>query len=319
MREEALLRASRKESQMITMSVAKDLLQGKYNERTRPYLTYFGPQYLINREGMKQLKESALKLLGLKGMQSHSHKLIRFLSPESLPKYLASEESEIRSRAKRQMEEIDQGYKVQLIEAQHKGIPTYRLVREPIAYNYRTNSFVFELPDAPAESVLDIAHAAESGDFETVASILRPPGTTQEMRNQALLKAAEKGETGIVTLLLTYGVSERAIDAALHAAVTNSEREVIKYLLQKGADINREFDELFPLESAIRVLNHHMVDFLLQECGAQIDAIRQETLTLLATAIRFYHSIGDLRELQAVRIKELLIAAGLERLEEFEK
>jgi ankyrin repeat protein len=105
-----------------------------------------------------------------------------------------------------------------------------------------------------------IIRAASSGDLEGVRAMLkdRSLGTQSSTLIEALNRAVSKGYLEIVKVLLENGADVngrvKSGDAPLHYAVENLHPEVIKYLLEKGADVNAQ-DEfgITPLHQAIDV------------------------------------------------------------------
>jgi len=232
---------------MISMKVAKDLLQGKYTKDASPFMQYTGYGYVINKAGIDALHEQGLRLIQYKGMGGQRGKIIRFLGREALPALLASEEEEIREAAKKRLTEINEGYVVALIEATSKlpitekgehllKIPVATKVQmEPVAYNPQLDSFIFELPNStPVSQTFDIMHAVEVGDVETVKNLL--PDTNVTIRDDALTYVATREHVAIARLLLSTGTTALGRDMALATAVGAGQSDMVKELLEHGAN-----------------------------------------------------------------------------------
>ncbi|CAG9993969.1 unnamed protein product [Clonostachys byssicola] len=104
---------------------------------------------------------------------------------------------------------------------------------------------------------------------------------------EAILLASRTGQTSLVSLLLSHGVSTTVIDGTFFLAVKNGHEEIAKMLIDNEADINTRIHGLTPLSYAIRN-GHEVIVKMLIDNEADIN-IRIDGLTPLSYAIRNGH------------------------------
>ncbi len=125
-----------------------------------------------------------------------------------------------------------------------------------------------------------LAAAAQAGDAERVAALLRADPSALDARNAdgwtALHLAAHYGHADVVRLLLTHGadVAVRSTNTLanqpLHAAVAGGRTAVVELLLAQGADANAtQHGGWTPLHGAAQLGDVAMVRALLAR-GADV-------------------------------------------------
>lgn len=170
----------------------------------------------------------------------------------------------------------------------------------------------------PDDGTKKIFEAAKSGDVVVLcevlqqmkinerASALEPKTTYDRMRGvetskskTPLIVAARHGRRGCVKVLMKFKAdieirgddyySDEVCAAALAAAVTNGHVDVVRCLVQNGADVNtRTNDDCTPLMIACKYGQLSVVTFLVEH-GAIMDLQDKDGKTALHYAVHFEH------------------------------
>ncbi|KAH8759615.1 ankyrin repeat-containing domain protein, partial [Hyaloscypha finlandica] len=133
----------------------------------------------------------------------------------------------------------------------------------------------------------------------SVGAVLSP---SHPRANQALVHAAQKGNFDILVLLLDHGADPNTISppnplrpgisTALYEAVRLQSKRMVKYLLEKGADLY-----LTPLQQAVSSSNMPMVDLLIER-GADVNKVTSHLGGSIQTA-RYHRDMAMVERLLA--------------------
>jgi ankyrin repeat protein len=137
----------------------------------------------------------------------------------------------------------------------------------------------------------DFFNAVKNGDYNKVKQILAAGidvDVTEDTKT-ALMLAAKEGHQNIVKLLLENGANinkkNKSHNTALHFAVFNKHNNIVKLLIEKGAEINAKgYAGQTPLVLAAEIDNIEAAKLLIQK-GADIKAVDHASCTALTYAI----------------------------------
>jgi len=148
----------------------------------------------------------------------------------------------------------------------------------------------------------------------SVGAVLSP---SHPRANQALVHAAQKGNFDILVLLLDHGADPNTIgppnplrpgiSTALYEAVRLQSKRMVKYLLEKGADVDigcfRDGQlYLTPLQQAVSSSNMPMVDLLIER-GADVNKVTSHLGGSIQTA-RYHRDMAMVERLLAAGAAE---------------
>ena len=301
----------------------KDLLTNE-NMNENSDLRCHGPEIyepLVSEAGIQFLFQNADKAVKYKYMAKYIRQLVRFLSPAALPRYLASGNDAVRELAKYRLQEAKEGYDM-LFECEAPSSFMVVHVHDPTAYSCAENSFKFcrrgvigtdihtpgLLSQKVAEGQMDavlllndhevpltddlLVIAASYGRTEIARYIL-----AQNLKgsiNEALVRAVEKKYVEVVKLLLDNGADVHVTnDAPLYAAAKEGMSDIIRLLLEYGADASA--GESIALRRAIYNKDVETVKLLLEH-GVDVNDARNGALEII---------IGNRANLQGVGPAEM--------------
>ena len=108
---------------------------------------------------------------------------------------------------------------------------------------------------------------------------------------QSVVIACQSGQAQLVKFFLDGGVDKDMLtpegSTLLHVAVEHGHHEVVKVLVQAGADVNKEFNGMSPLYRASELGHPEIVELLVQ-AGAD-RALSYQNLTPLLVAVQKGH------------------------------
>lgn len=144
----------------------------------------------------------------------------------------------------------------------------------------RRNADIDTLNDNGASALVE---AVVIDDLEAAQTLLangaNPNGNHGALDKRPLILAAIQGSTEIVKLLLQFGADLHVVDSvglsALYWAVSGNQLDTARFLLSRGADVNKGFDGSTPLQSAITsAITENQLEmlYLVLEHGADVNA-----------------------------------------------